>query len=1352
VTEESARFRWRLAAACVLITGMSMTQAAGFLVADTKLDLAVDPSGFLGRAVDLWDAQAAFGQLQNQAYGYLWPMGPFFLLGSLLDLPGWVVQRLWMALVLCVALVGAARVTRALGVRSDLACLLAGFAYALSPRMLTVIGPSSIEVWPSALAPWVLLPLVLGADHGSPRVATARSAVAVALVGGVNAVATFAVIPLGALWILTRSRGPRRRALMLWWPLFVLLGTLWWLVPLFTLGAYSPPFLDFIESASVTTYPTNLFDALRGTSNWVAYVDPQSFAGGQLLSQYHYILNSATLMVCGLAGLTLRRNPHRRFLVLGVLTGLFAVTMGHLGAGQGLFAPLLNSALDGGLAPLRNVHKFDPVIRLPLVVGLAWTVDEALTRLRTRRTVSGRSADGVAARTLIGSVVGAVLIMSLPFAAGNAAPRSGFSDIPDYWQRAAAWLDDRDDEGVALLVPGSSFGTYVWGEPRDEPMQGIAGSPWAVRNAVPLVPAGNIRALNEIEQRMTEGDGGPGFTTFLARAGITHLLVRNDLVRSGVTDPVLVHQTIDQSPGLRMVAEFGPDIGGEPEVAGDLGRALINGGWQSSYAALEIYEVNGARGFATTVDTPTTVVGGPEDLLDLADLGLVGRDPTVLAMDAATKAAPEGPLVLTDGLRRVERHFARISDAVSQTLAPRDPSTLDRRLPDYQLADQSDWDVEARYRGAAEVGATSSGAAAGGSGGGGPGEMPYSALDGNPGSAWVSSRSSEQPQKWWVDFGNPVQAGRISVTLGPGTGKEQLQLRAEDWESPVLDFAPGERRVVVGPASAQKVWVEDVSGVPGNQMSLAEVVVGEAQVERHLVLPQLPPAWGNPDAIVLRRVADNRTGCATVDGSVRCRALLQRSEEEAGVFARRFSLSKASSMDLSVRVETRAGEALNQLIQRDQVVSVRTSTTAMPDPRASAVAMLDGAAGTTWTARPGDINPVISLRFLTQVDIRGLALAVERGTAARAPQSVLLSWPGGSRRVGLGDDGIVSFPLIRTKSMDIKVTEAEPATDLNFAGSASDVPVGIGELRLTGVPFLPIAPSESTLDLPCGSGPDVNINGDVVRTRVSASPAELASGTEVPAVACGDDGVLLRSGPNTLVVSPSDAFLANSVVLGGVAPPSAEAVGTQLSATSRSFTGIQNRYVVSRENVNAGWSAEGAATPQVFDGWRQGWDVGTSSELTVRFAPQRLFQAGLVVGAAGWLVLLGSALLRHRGASLPEPVGEGTSPAWASAAAVVVVAALLAGWGGTAVATVVVGVVFIVRRRWTRAEGWGWAAFLVPAAASYMFNPWTHTPWAGNFGWPPYLVLAACSAVAAWVAIDTAERRPNAIAGRSTSQ
>lgn len=267
--QDGAQFRWRLMAACVLLIGLAMTQSPGLLVADTKLDLVVAPFDFLGRAAHLWDGEAAFGQLQNQAYGYLWPMGPFFWLGEVLGTPGWVVQRAWLAVVLAVAFLGMVLLARAMGVRSQFACIVAGFAYALSPRMLSTVGPISIEAWPSALAPWVLLPLVLGSRRGSPVRAAALSALAIGMVGGVNAAATSAVLPLGVLWLLTRERGPRRRALLVWWPVFTAVATLWWLVPLFTLGAYSPPFLDFIESAGVTTFPATPFDALRGTTAWV---------------------------------------------------------------------------------------------------------------------------------------------------------------------------------------------------------------------------------------------------------------------------------------------------------------------------------------------------------------------------------------------------------------------------------------------------------------------------------------------------------------------------------------------------------------------------------------------------------------------------------------------------------------------------------------------------------------------------------------------------------------------------------------------------------------------------------------------------------------------------------------------------------------------------------------------------------------------------------------------------------------------------------------------------------------------------------------------------------------------------
>src|SRR4051794_30245172 len=84
--------RFRLADVCTGFLVLSMLQSPGKIIGDTKLDLAVDPLAFLGRALTLWEPEGAAGQLQNQAYGYFFPMGPFFALGQLAGLPVWVTQ------------------------------------------------------------------------------------------------------------------------------------------------------------------------------------------------------------------------------------------------------------------------------------------------------------------------------------------------------------------------------------------------------------------------------------------------------------------------------------------------------------------------------------------------------------------------------------------------------------------------------------------------------------------------------------------------------------------------------------------------------------------------------------------------------------------------------------------------------------------------------------------------------------------------------------------------------------------------------------------------------------------------------------------------------------------------------------------------------------------------------------------------------------------------------------------------------------------------------------------------------------------------------------------------------------
>jgi len=230
--------RLRLFAICLGLALATFAQNGGSVAADTKLDLIVDPARFLRRSVSLWDPIGSAGQLQDQAYGYLFPMGPFFLLGKWLALPPWVIQRCWESLVLIIAFLGMVRMARLFGIGGFWPRVAAGLGYTLAPRMLSELFSISAELLPVAVLPWVLIPLVRAAadERLSPRRSAARSGLALLLAGGINASATLAVLPAPALFLLTRARGRRRASLIRWWLLAVLLSGLWWLIPLLLLG------------------------------------------------------------------------------------------------------------------------------------------------------------------------------------------------------------------------------------------------------------------------------------------------------------------------------------------------------------------------------------------------------------------------------------------------------------------------------------------------------------------------------------------------------------------------------------------------------------------------------------------------------------------------------------------------------------------------------------------------------------------------------------------------------------------------------------------------------------------------------------------------------------------------------------------------------------------------------------------------------------------------------------------------------------------------------------------------------------------------------------------------------------
>src|SRR5215469_13754553 len=441
--------RYWLVACCVVLVALAFASHPGQILADTKIDLAINPAGFLQRALHIWDP-AQFGQLQNQAVGYFFPIGPFFLAGKLAGVPAWITQRLWISFILLAAFLGVIRLCRVLGIGSRDSQLVAAMAYALSPMALSLLGYNSAQVLPGAMLPWILVPLVLAvqagraAPPGQRARLAAQSAVAVALCSGVNAAATGAVLVPALIYLLAAGRSAPRWRIMAWWLPAVLLATAWWLYPLVLLARYGVSFLPYTESASTTMSVTGLFNTLRGTENWLAHLmsdrQPWLPAGFQVSTGALPTITTGIIAGLGLTGLVSRRMPHRRFLLwvlLAIVVTGSASTFGN---------PLvrnLDSIINGPLAPLRNLDKFDPLIRLPIALGLAGLLAEV--RLRSAR----------AAATTVTAAAGALTLLVLPvYFSGLSVPGS-FTTVPPYWVSAAGWLNQHAGSSAVLEEPGA---------------------------------------------------------------------------------------------------------------------------------------------------------------------------------------------------------------------------------------------------------------------------------------------------------------------------------------------------------------------------------------------------------------------------------------------------------------------------------------------------------------------------------------------------------------------------------------------------------------------------------------------------------------------------------------------------------------------------------------------------------------------------------------------------------------------------------------------------------------------------------------------------------------------------------
>ncbi len=1361
------RWLWLVGAVALLLT---FAQSPGQISPDTKLDLTANPLRFLTRAFDLWNSDLPFGQAQNQAYGYLFPQGTFFLLGDLLEIPGWVTQRLWWALVLTVGFWGVLRVAEALRIGTPTSRVLGAIAFALSPRVLTTLGAISSETWPMVLAPWVLLPVILAFQGGSAgvgenpggsggvgeartgsrgadpriRLLAARSALAIALMGAINAVATLSACLCAVVWLLAHRPNRTWWRFTAWWLGCTVLAVTWWVVALLHLGRISPPFLDFIESSGVTTQWMSLTEMLRGTGAWTPYVAPGATAGAPLVTGSVAVLATTLVAAAGLAGLALRTMPARGRLITMLLIGVALLAAGYSGGLGSPIAAQVQAFLDADGTPLRNLHKLEPLLRLPLALGLAHLLGRiplpgSAPRPVWRAAFAHPENDK---RVAVGVVVLAALTAATSLAwTSRLTPPGAFDAIPQYWHDTAAWLDEHntgaagpDGEsspagtagpaGRVLVAPGAPFATQVWGNSHDEPLQVLGASPWGVRDSIPLTPPETIRALDSVQRLFASGRPSAGLADTLIRQGISYVVVRNDLDpdASRSARPILVHQAVDGSPGLTKVAEFGDPVG-----PGTLEGFVADSGLRPRYPAVEIYRVDGAgrppaAPFLVDADTMARVDGGPEALLRLDERrrlsGQQPLGPMLLTQDAQRAGLPVPLVTITDTPLARETDYGRVDDHSSAVRSPGDARNTFNRVPDYP-ADGSEL-VYGRWDGG-RISVSSAASDSTALPNVSPASSPAAAIDADASTSWVSNALQAAVGQWLqVDFDRPVTNATLTITpsaTAVGAQVRRLEVATVNGTSTVRVEDPG-TPVTVALPYGETPWVRITAaatddGSPGVQFGITDFSVTQYDANgfahpialRHTVDVPGPPPGSAIAQWDLGTELLGRSGCADSPTGTRCAAAMALASEEPVNLSRTLTVPEPTPVDPTVWVRARQGPNLADLIAQPGVV--RAAGDADPlDVLGSAYAAADGDPGTAWTAPQRVVQPrtppTLVVKLPEPRTVAGLRVTPSSSALPAHPTMIAVDLGDGPQVRRIDGTQTLDLQPRRTDTVTLSLMDWDDVIDRTALGFDQLKPPGLAEVVPLDESGAPIAPADAATNraravtLPCGRGPVIGVAGQFVQTSVTTTVAALLDNQPIAARPCRSEPITLPAGDQELLVSPGPGLLVDGVELATplagelrtatAFPVAADAWSNDHREVDVTPSG-RERLLVVPESVNPGWTANTAdgvpLAAITVNGWQQGWIVpaGTAGTVTMTFASNASYRWGLIGGLALLPMLLVAAFVPgRRRQTTPPTVRPWCPPTAVRGAAVVVAATVISGLAGAMVAGAALALAHLFRQ------------------------------------------------------------------------
>jgi arabinofuranan 3-O-arabinosyltransferase len=1278
--------RWLSPALAGVAFLIAFLQRPGERVADTKIDLHVDPVGFLAEVASVWNDSGGLGQVQAGQYsGYLFPMGPFFALGDLLGLPDWVVQRLWLGLLLALAAWGTVRLLDVLLDRErGPEHLVAGLLVIFNPYVVIFANRTTVTLLGYAALPWLLL--IVHRGIRDPRGwwwAAAFALVVATTGGGVNAAVT-AFVLLGPIVLAgyEATFGPARwrevGAFALRAGVLAVIASLWWIVPVAAHARYGLNFLPFTEAPGSIWDTTSMSEGVRLMGYWISYLGvgysdtlvPYFDTSGTYLFEWPVVLATFAVPALAVAGLAVSLRWRYGPFFLALLLIALLVTAAGFPDGAPLRRALTFTYYRlEAVQFLRTTYKAAPLVSLSVAVLAGVAAGAAWRRLQARPPL----------RALLAGAAAVVLGLSaLPLLAGRAIDEQMVYDVPREWERAADELDRELPTGSrAMVLPGQVFPFYDWGGTQDPILPALSDRPVASRYVVPYSDLHAVDLQFTLDALLTQRRAIPGqLGPLLHLAGVRSVVTGtdDDRVRSGSVEPGAAAEQLAADPAL-----------GTPERTYGDPRPLPR---------VRRYDLADARPLVRVepIGPGLVVDGSAEALAGLAAFGALPEDrPILYAADASAAelrdAAAGGEVVVSDTNRKRVFISSRPNQNVGATLAAGDEVSRDGAVlnpfPDRGTSAQT----VALLDGAAWISAPFSPQFPQF-----PEHRPYAAFDGDPETFWVADRYVEpEGRRVEIAFDHPrdvpyldllpqresrtgigtVEVAGRKFEVKPGWNRLRLGLRDVDrLELRILRLTgPTERR---GPGAIAEVRIP---GLRVRESLRTPLVAQDALRGRGLSHTALT-------YLFMRTMGDNPFGRAPEIDPDRGFVPEERNQEAALVrepgdgeeqIRRAIDPPTPRSYSAKAWVTVGAGvrdSAIDALIGLPPGFESSGRYEGQPGRRASSAFDVDDA--TAWIA-PARGTPWIAWATQRPVAVRSLQLEPVPDRRIARPAEVLLITPDGTTPVlRVGSGGKVELPSpVRARRFRLEVL----ASSL-----ASAEAVGIASVRGPGLPRVPRAATE-TFRSACGAL-RVEAGREAAALRVRGTLGQLEAGRPLRAEPCG--AALRLAARPTVVETVSSLFRPALLRLRSAAPdgPGAPRGGGRVldpgESGRGSYEGVRvdldgAAWLVLGESFNLGWKASCGGSdlgePRPIDGFANGWRVAPGCmDVDITFEPNRQARWSYAISGLGCLLMLAVLVLRRPRPPRPDDCGAwpGTpdarlGPFKPSHAAAVGLAAALAG-------------------------------------------------------------------------------------------